>query len=83
MSLKFKKSRDEVLRDITNATMASMSQVTYNTQQFDSLQLKQHINNLPWMVAQAVQAAFRSMLDNEYTDADFEKDLGIDESKMS
>lgn len=79
MSIKFKKDREEVLSDINQAVQNQLYQIQNASYSVDSQQLKSHMQNLPWLIGQAVTAAFRKMLESQYTDEDFEKDLGLNE----
>lgn len=90
MSLKFKKNKQEVLNDIQNrannvaynqlyGALSNLLKLDSNSYggpsiKLDSQQMTFAIQNA---IAAAVVEGFRSMLENEYTDEDFEKDLTI------
>lgn len=72
----FKKSKEAVLDDIRNAASAAVyNELTYNFNL--SFNKNDMVFSLQIAMAKAVEEGFRSMLDNQYTDDDFENDITL------
>lgn len=82
----FKKPKEKILQDIwTKAQAAAYSNVynDYNLQQIISTSLLVNQNAMSSVIANAVgfavQAALKEMIEQIYTDAEFEEDIGLRE----
>lgn len=69
--MNFKKPKEELLSEIRNRASYSVSQTVLTLSGHDAGPV---ISNA---IANAVEQAFRVMIDNVYTDAEFEEDLQL------
>lgn len=71
----FKKSKEDMLNEI----QARASAVVYND--FANMNMRVDTQSVTWTfqqaIAKAVAEGFRVMLENQYTDEMFEKDIGL------
>ena len=74
--MRFKKDKEQVLYDAMieaeHAANAVTSQISYSS--VDSIQ-----NLISQAIARGIMAGLRSLLNNQYTEEDFEKDIGLDQ----
>lgn len=73
-----KKNKEEVLKEIQDRASASISSdLRYLNMSID-------MNSVAWglqnAIAKAVTEGFRTLLENQYTDDDFEKDIDLNPS---
>ena len=75
--MKLKKSREEVLEQIRVNASAMVSSKLYN------LNMRVDPNSFSYqlqdMIASSIAEGFRVLLDNQYTDEDFERDMTLND----
>jgi hypothetical protein len=73
--MRLRKTKEEVLSEIYSRVSGSVSGQLYN------LNLNNGSNGMQYVIQQAIATgvadAFRCLLDNQYTDDDFEKDMQL------
>lgn len=69
----FKKPKDQLLGDIYNNCHHTVHSQLYS--HYGEVGLNAEI--LSSTIAMAIEEAFRTMIENQYTDDDFEKDIGL------
>lgn len=75
--MRFKKTRQEVINEIRGRVSCQaynqLNSIQYNMK-FDSNSI---INALNMALSEAITEGFRVLLENEYTDEDFERDMNL------
>jgi len=74
--MRFKKPKEEVLREIRDRALNKTNAVSQNNATV-SVNLASLTWNIQEAIASAVEEGFRTILENEYTDEDFERDLTL------
>lgn len=72
--MNFKKSKQEV---ITDANIAAMNRVSAELSSYNYSQINSVQHTIERAITSGIEAAIRSLVDNIYTNDDFEKDLKL------
>ena len=76
MSIRFKKSKEEALNDIRGRVHGRINYTLTRTMG-QSIDMSPIIYNIQTAIADGIEEGFRALLDAQYTDDDFEKDLTL------
>jgi hypothetical protein len=68
--MRFKKTKEDVLNELKWNAKAVISNQFYHQPDLSR-------ENLAFVMAMGIEEAFRTLLDNQYTDEDFERDMNL------
>jgi hypothetical protein len=75
--MRLKKTKEEVLSEIYSRASGAVSSELYSGSFRMDINTNSITDSIQRAVARAVQDGFRTLLENQYTDDDFEKDLQL------
>lgn len=75
--MNFKKSPQEIYEEILWRAQDAIHNSFYSIDPYGYSQPGPNMHHLTYAMSQGIAEAFKVMMENTYTDADFEKDIGL------